>query len=523
MNYDVVVVGAGSAGATLASLVSEDSARTVLVLEAGPDYVNLDLIPDGIKFGGMRTTPDAPPPSGIVPGTRWNFAAKMGAYDDHQRFAPAGKVVGGGSSINATYFVRGIPEDYDLWASQGNDLWSYQQLLPFLKSLETDLDFPDSEHHGKDGPLKVSRLPRKYWGPWQEAFYQAALENGFPETPDHNHPESTGISPVPSNNYGGIRQSSAIAFLNPARYRPNLNVKGDTLVRRILFEGRRAVGLEVESKGEVFKIGAGEIVISAGVYFSPAILQHSGIGPAEHLRSLDIPVVVDLPGVGKNLRDHPRVWVNWKIHPDFKSDHVDLAPMPTSLRYTATGSKLRNDIRIAMLKGSDSGEGQINQYPEPRFSMNVILYFQNGSGELKIASNDPHQQPEIDFQYFADEFDRMRMREAVRTAVKLSGSSSFKGMLGQRVEPTDEELANDDLLDVYLQRRSHTSGHVAGTCKMGPSTDPMAVVDQYGRVHGVSGLRVADASIMPHSVRANTNVTCLTIGARIADLMLHAR
>jgi choline dehydrogenase len=453
----------------------------------------------------------------------WDLATRFAANDEQPRFSPAGKVVGGGSASNGTYYVRGGPEDYDLWAKQGNDQWSYEKLLPFFRKIETDLDYPDSPYHGNDGPLKISRLAREHWGPWQEAFYQAAIENGFPSHPDHNHPDSSGICPVPSNNYEGVRQSTAICYLNPARYRPNLNIKGNSLVHRVLFNGKRATAVEVESNGELFTVEADEIVLSAGVFFSPAILMRSGIGPADHLRSLGIPVVHDLPGVGQNLRDHPRVWVNWAMEPKYAEMPEAVASMPISLRFTADGSDMRNDLRISLQRGYNSGNGARNTYSDMRISMNCIVYFQVGSGELKLASRDPHDQPIIDFHSMDHPFDRQRLRYAVRTAMKLADSPAFKGILRERCEPTDEELSSDDKLDEYIQRKANTSAHAVGTCKMGPASDPMAVVDQYGYVHGITGLRVADASIMPHSIRANTNATCLAIGERIADFMLNAR
>ncbi len=419
--------------------------------------------------------------------------------------------------------MRGGREDYDLWAQQGNDQWSYDKLLPFFRKIENDLDFPESPYHGNDGPLKISRLAREHWGVWQEAFAQAADYNGFPYSPDHNDPKSTGISPIPSNNFDGVRQSTAVGYLNPNRYRPNLNIKGNSLVRRVLFNGKRAIGVEVEANGETFAVEADEIVLSAGVFFSPSILMRSGIGPADHLSSFGIPVLVDLPGVGRNLRDHPRVWINWQIEPEIAALPDAIAGMPISLRFTAEGSDLFNDLRISLQRGFNSGNGARDTYPEMRISMNCIIYFQVGAGELKLTSADVHDQPLIDFHAMDHPLDRERLRYAIRTGVKLAASPSFKGILGPRCEPTDEEMADDDLLDAYIQRKANTSAHAVGTCKMGPSTDPMAVVDQYGYVHGVTGLRVADASIMPHSIRANTNATCLAIGERIADFMVNAR
>jgi choline dehydrogenase len=217
-----------------------------------------------------------------------------------------GKLIGGSGSVNGQVFLRGLPEDYDGWAKQGNDEWSFLNVLPFFRKLETDLDIRD-DFHGTDGPIPVRRVARDKWLPINEAFYQSVLAAGFPPDPDMNHPDGTGIGPVPMNNPNNVRTSAALAYLNPNRHRLNLTVKANALAHRVVFDGKRAVGVEVENGGETFTVAAEEMVLCAGGIASPQLLMLSGIGPADRLRDLGIPMVKDLPGVGQNLRDHPLI------------------------------------------------------------------------------------------------------------------------------------------------------------------------------------------------------------------------
>ena len=246
----------------------------------------------------------------------------------------------------------------------------------------------------------------------------------------------------------------------------------------------------------------------------------SGVGPADNLREIEIPVVHDAPGVGQNLRDHPSLWVTWKTQPHIELD--GFAPRShLMLRYTATGSDLRNDMKIAMINFAteriDRGGGRM----EPiGVRMSIVLDLAVGSGELKLTSKDVGVQPHLNYNYFAEEFDRQRAREGVRLALKLAEHPDFGDVLEERIEPLDSDLESDDALDQWLLREATTGQHISGTCKMGPASDPMAVVDQHGSVHGIEGLRVVDASIMPDCIRANTNVTTMMIGERISDLIL---
>jgi choline dehydrogenase-like flavoprotein len=310
-----------------------------------------------------------------------------------------------------------------------------------------------------------------------------------------------------------------MGYLSQARHRLNLTIRANCLVHRLVFDGKRATGVEVESGSEKFVIEAGEIILSAGAIGSPHILLLSGVGPAAPLASLGIPVLQELPGVGQNLRDHPLVGVTWSTKPDFPLDN--LAPrMQVCLRYTAADSPLRNDMKISMQSFATERIDRGGHRMQPvGIRMTAGIQLAVGKGELRLTSRDPKVQPALDYRYLEDEFDRQRLREAVRLCVKLAAHERFRDIIAELVSPTDADLASDTALDAWLLREVSTSQHISCTCKMGPASDPMAVVDQYGQVHGLDNLRVVDASIMPDCIRANTNVTTMMIGERVADFI----
>ena len=513
MKYDVVIVGGGSAGCTLAARLSEDPGRSVLLLEAGPDYPDFELLPDEIKYGYNNGA------SEIDSLFNWSYQAQGSAQQARPMNIARGKVIGGSGSVNGQVFLRGLPEDYDSWAEQGNTEWSYVNVLPFFRQLETDMDVRD-DFHGSEGPIPVRRVPRQEWLPVYEAFHQSTLDAGFPYDPDMNNPETTGTGSVPMNNPSNIRMSAALSYLNPARHRLNLTVRGGVSARRVVFEGTRAVGVEVESGGEVFTVEGEEIVLCAGGIASPQMLMLSGVGPAEHLRDMGIPVVLDLPGVGKNLRDHPMALVDLEPREGVALSE-DVPRIQTGLRYTAEGSHLRNDMQITLTSYSGDGGGDpIAGASRSRngrtLHFTVILELAESAGELTLASTDPTVGPRIDYRYLEGEFDLQRMREAIRLCAQLSEHEQFRPLVSGLAAPGPSDLESDESLNAWLYQNISTTFHSCGSCRMGPDGDPMAVVDQHCQVRGVQGLRVVDLSVAPNVVRANTNATAIMIAERSA-------
>jgi choline dehydrogenase len=331
-----------------------------------------------------------------------------------------------------------------------------------------------------------------------------------------NHPEATGVGAMPLNNPGGVRMSTAITYLDAGRHRLNLTVRASVLAHRVRFEGKRATGLEVSSNGESFVVEAEEIILAAGSIASPQLLLLSGVGPAGELRSLGIDPVHELPGVGCGMKNHPSVSIVFRSHPEHHLS-PDAPRNQVGLRFTANGSLARNDIQVQ----------PTTSYPEspdaPNIRIGCRLEYPYSEGVLNLTSSDVSVQPQLDFRSLTDHRDTARFRDAVRRTVRIFEHPAFEDLLAERLSPTDDDLADDEALDAWLRQNAGIAGHTSVTCKMGPSSEPSAVVDQFCKVHGLVGLRVIDASVMPDIVRANTNATIIMMAERAADFIREGR
>ena len=492
--YDVVIIGAGAAGAVVAARTTEDPRRSVCLVEAGPDYPLLAETPFDLvnSHNNSYTAHD------------WGFSYQPTAAGRSQPF-PRGRVTGGSSAVNTTIALRGMPEDYDGWAGTGCPEWAWNKVLPAFRRLERDLDYGDRPYHGDAGPISIRRYGWDELTLVHQAWLEASDELGFPRCDDANDPEGWGAGPHPMNKLGRLRISTAIGYLAPARARPNLTIRANTLTRRLVVEHGRVIAAEVERDGEVSLIRAKLFVLSAGSLQSPAILMRSGIGQRAELERHGIAVIRDVPGVGANLCDHPALAVACAVKDPSILD-ADQPIVQTILRYTAPGSGERNDLQIEAFSFSPRG-GSLSA-----FAIAAVLEQAHSTGTLRLASADPHAGPVTEQHFCEDPRDTSRLAAAFRDCLRFTETESMRTIIDRVIFPAPERELTDDAISDLLHRFAASGFHPCGTLKMGASSDPAAVVDQFGRAFAVDGLVVADASIMPSVPRANTNLTSIMIG-----------
>ena len=497
--YDILIIGAGSSGSAIAARASENPNLSVALIEAGPDYPDGTLTPFDLVNSHNNSYRDHDWGLTYSP-TRGRSVA-----------FPRGRVIGGSSAVNTTIALRGVPEDYDEWAALGNAAWAWDRVLPAFKRLERDLDYGDASFHGDAGPISIRRYPNAELLPQHLAFLESARTLGYPDCPDQNDPWAFGAGPQPMNKLGRLRVSCAIGYLAPARARPNLTIRANTFVRRLIIDGSRCTGVEVERPdGTVEGIAARLVVLCAGAILSPSILMRSGIGPRAQLESLGIDVLRDAPGVGANLCDHPAVSVTCLVK-DASLINFDQPLIQTILRYTAAGSDKRNDLQIEQISFVGRNGGP------PMFAIAAVLEYQYGRGELRLRSADPHAAPVIDNRFCEDDRDATRLVSCFKDALAFTKTGPLADLIEAVNFPDPARRLDDGDIAALCRKFAGSGYHPCGTAKMGPASDTMAVVDEHGCCHSVDQLVVADASIMPFVPRANTNLTCIMIGEMIGE------
>ena len=497
-NAELIIVGAGAAGAVIAARVTERSDREVLLLEAGPDRLG-DALPADLRNGGRNSMLDHD----------WGFRHRPTA--DGRLFPlPRGRVVGGSSAVNTCIALRGQPEDYDEWAARGLPEWAWAQCLPAFKRLERDLDFAN-EWHGTDGPMPLRRHPRSELVPWQAGFVDAALALGFAPCADTNDPRTTGVGPHTMNKLRGERMSAARCYLTPSvRARPGLHLRAETLVRRVLFEGRRVRGVEVETAGRVETIATRRVVLSAGAIATPGILLRSGVGPRAQLERLGVAVVSDVAAIGAQLLDHPGSAIFFLPRAPGVGE-LDHPLIQTVLRYRSERSAFPNDMQVQAGSMLPLPTGTL-----PIVSLMCSVGKPRSTGTLFYPSADPHARPRIDSALFSHSDDRARAAEALEIAWLCATGPEMAG-LARPMIPSERVLSSRKALETYVREMCDSGYHPSGTVPMGAADDASAATDGRGRVRGTEGLVVADASLFPTIPTANTHLPTLMLGERFGE------
>nr|WP_298688871.1 choline dehydrogenase [uncultured Dongia sp.] len=526
--YDFIVVGAGSAGCVLANRLSEDGRFSVAVLEAGPRDRNPWI---HLPIGYGKTMWD--------PSVNWQFYTEPeSGMADRKIYWPRGRVLGGSSSINGLIVIRGQAEDYDRWQKQGNPGWGWRDVLPYFRKLENNPAFADDQLHGSHGPLHISSIPKT--DRIIESVIAAAERCGVPRTADFNGTTQEGVGYYQLSTHNGWRASAAVAYLRPARKRPNLTILTGARTTRILFEKKRAIGVDYQQGGRSHSLRARRgVVLSAGALQSPQLLMLSGIGPAAHLRDHDIPLVHDLPGVGQNLQDHLQIrlyyrcnqpittndalnslsgrvkmGLEWLLH---RSGPLAIGINQGGLFTRVLPESTTPDIQfhIATLSADMAG-GKVHDFPG--MTLSVCQLRPESTGTITLASADPLQPPRIVANYLSTENDRRCMVAAVKFARRLANTQPLSDLIAAEVAPGAEHTTDDSLL-AFVRKNGGTIFHPAGTCRMGPAHDERSVVDPRLHVNGVDNLWVVDCSIMPTLVSGNTNIPTIMIAEKAAALI----
>ncbi|GGQ91309.1 GMC family oxidoreductase [Streptomyces asoensis] len=505
MTYDVIVIGGGSAGCVLANRLSADPHRSVLLLEAGPDFATTADTPADLK--------DAT----YAPYTYdWGYRSLPDAFGNEVPL-PRGRVIGGCSAVNVCVAMRARPSDHDAWADAAGPAWGYPAMLPLYRQME---HYPHGEekYHGLDGPYRMTLADPRDLGPHAAAAQRAAAHLGHPEVADFNAPGTPGFARTPLSAADGVRLSTAIGYLNPVRERPNLHIRGETTADRVLFHGTRARGVRLTTGEE---IPARHVVLSAGAYNSPAIALRSGIGDRDDLTALGIGTVADLPGVGRNLTEHPAYWM------------VHAAKPPTQRARSVFGSVLsvatapdEPDFDVQILPSAAVPAGSLPEQFVPRTAhhptgWDMVFFIScvqpRSRGSVRLSSRDPLDAPVIDLGLYRAAEDAERVADGVRLARRLARTRPLADLLADERIP-GADISDRELADTVRRAPAHYN-HAAATMRMGRPDDPAAVVDADGAVHGVQGLSVADASVFPAMPRVATNVPAVVVAERIASVL----
>ena len=530
--YDYIVVGAGSAGAVVASRLTESGAHRVLLLEAGTEGSNFFW--SRVPVGVAKMIDD--------PAVNWCYSSEPDDGSGGRRIdVPRGKMLGGSSSINGMVYIRGQAQDYDHWAQLGNRGWSYQDVLPVFKRMES-YDGGSDEFRGRNGVLRVTDTPR-HKVPLLEMMIEAAERMGLPFNPDLNGASQEGIGMSQVTIAKGRRQSTAFCYLDPARSRPNLTVEQGAMAESLVLEGKRCVGVRYSVRGEKREARAArEVIVSGGSINSPKLLELSGIGQADLLRAHGITPVHELRGVGENLRDHysPRVKFaikeknltfndnarGWRLAREaikyalFREGFLASTSVPIRMYFRTRVGLETPDATVSIAPFLYEMVGHERRVSKKRgITMNVNVLRSESTGSIHIKSANPAEPPAIRFNFLSAENDRRGVLAAIRKGRELMATPPLKDVTGEEIAPGAHVQKDDELLD-WVRKNAETTYHPIGTCKMG--SDSMAVVDSELRVHGIEGLRVADASIMPTLTSGNTNAPSIMIGEKCAEMVLAA-